>query len=202
MDNTKESLLNKLDKRIEEKINICNNILDRMDELKFKKLSYDSVDAGGNVVTMESTATLPVKAHDTDAGYDLVATRLTQEIDGSGKMILVYHTDIAVEIPIGYVGLLFMRSSISNYSLILTNATGVIDSGYRGELMMKYKVTTDALPRIYNIGDKIGQLVIVPCLMSKSILVDELSESDRGTAGYGSTDKEDSNITTKDNETI
>lgn len=157
--------------------------------LKFKKLDVVTKDKDGNPITLESKAVLPTKAHPTDAGYDLTATRITQELDEARKLILVYHTDLAVEIPIGYVGLIFMRSSVSKTSLTLANAVGVIDSGYRGELILKYKVTTDALPRVYEPEEKVGQLVLVPCYMADTEFVSELSSTDRGEGGFGSTDK-------------
>lgn len=157
--------------------------------LKFKKLDVVTQDKDGNPITLESKAVLPTKAHATDAGYDLTATRITQELDEARKLILVYHTDLAVEIPFGYVGLIFMRSSVSKTSLTLANAVGVIDSGYRGELILKYKVTTDALPRVYEPGEKVGQLVLVPCYMADTEFVSELSSTDRGEEGFGSTDK-------------
>lgn len=96
--------------------------------LKFKKLDVVTQDKDGNPITLESKAVLPVRAHSTDAGYDLTATRITQELDEARKLVLVYHTDLAVEIPEGYVGLIFMRSSVSKTSLTLANAVGVIDS--------------------------------------------------------------------------
>ena len=122
-------------------------------EVKFKKLAEDAV--------------IPSYANVGDAGMDLTATRFTQEFDKSGKMVLVYHTDLAVEIPEGYVGLLFMRSSVSQKSLMMCNCVGVIDSGYRGEIMGKFKLTTDALPTIYQPGEKFAQLVIVPFLTAE-----------------------------------
>lgn len=158
-------------------------------ELKFKKLNYVQNDKDGNPTIIESTGVLPIKAHPTDAGYDLTATRITQEVDGAGKIVLVYHTDIAVELPMNTVGLIFMRSSVSKRSITSCDAVGVVDSGYRGELIVKFKVTTDALPRIYNVGEKIAQLVVVPYLNLDPILVGELSEADRGDNGFGSTDK-------------
>ena len=83
-------------------------------EVKFKKLSDNAV--------------LPSKAHTTDAGLDLTCTNITSEINECGQFILVYHTGIAAEIPAGYVGLLFQRSSICKKSLSLTNAVGVVDA--------------------------------------------------------------------------
>lgn len=142
--------------------------------VKFKKLHDD--------------AKIPSYAHDTDAGLDLTAVSFTQEFDKSNKLVLVYHTGIAVEIPEGHVGLIFMRSSISNKSIALTNAVAVIDSGYRGELLLKYKITTDSLPTIYQPGEKIGQLIIIPYPKINPIEAEELSSSDRNEGGFGSTD--------------
>lgn len=143
-------------------------------DVKFKKLHDD--------------AKIPSYAHDTDAGLDLTAVSFTQEFDKSNKLVLVYHTGLAVEIPEGYVGLIFMRSSVSNKSISLTNAVAVIDSGYRGELLLKYKITTDSLPTIYQPGEKIGQLIIIPYPKINPIEVEELSSSDRNEGGFGSTD--------------
>jgi len=159
-------------------------------ELKFKKLDYIVKDKDGNETTMTSQGVLPERAHPTDAGLDLVATRLTQEVDASGKLILVYHTDIAVEIPEGYVGLLFMKSSIAQRSISLCNAVGVIDSDYRGEIMSKFKITTDAIPSVYQPGDKFAQLVIVPISLPTPVIVTELSETERGEGGFGSTEED------------
>ena len=142
--------------------------------VKFKKLHDD--------------AKIPSYAHDTDAGLDLTAVSFTQEFDKSNKLVLVYHTGLAVEIPEGYVGLIFMRSSVSNKSISLTNAVAVIDSGYRGELLLKYKITTDSLPTIYQPGEKIGQLIIIPYPKINPIEAEELDSSDRNEGGFGSTD--------------
>ena len=143
-------------------------------DVKFKKLHDD--------------AKIPSYAHDTDAGLDLTAVSFTQEFDKSNKLVLVYHTGLAVEIPEGYVGLIFVRSSVSNKSISLTNAVAVIDSGYRGELLLKYKITTDSLPTIYQPGEKIGQLIIIPYPKINPIEAEELDSSDRNEGGFGSTD--------------
>lgn len=160
-------------------------------ELKFKKLNYTVKDKEGNETTVESQATLPSRAHSTDGGLDLTATRITQEADMSGKLIITYHTDLAVELPQGTVGLIFMRSSVSKYSISLCNAVGVVDSDYRGEVIAKFKITTDAIPAVYQPGDKFAQLVIVPVYLLDPIFVDELSESERGENGFGSTDSKE-----------
>lgn len=154
-------------------------------ELKIKRLSDKAI--------------MPIRAHKSDAGIDLTATNISTEVNESGQLLLVYHTDIAVEIPEGYVGLLFPRSSISKKSMRLTNAVGVIDSGYRGEIMAKYQIVTDAMPSIYKEGERFAQLVIVPIPSIEITEVSELGVSDRGENGYGSTgngqiDNEISNI--------
>lgn len=145
---------------------------------------------------LSENAVLPVKAHASDAGFDLTATSCT--IDENGAM--VYGTGIAVEIPDGYVGLVFPRSSIAKKDIILSNCVGVIDSGYRGEVMAKFKPTNffnyysdcgRIVERphdgsIYGIGERIAQLIIMPIPEIEFEEVEELSDSERGTGGYGS----------------
>lgn len=99
-----------------------------MKELKFKKLDYVITKEDGITERVKSEGKLPTRATAGDAGLDLYSTRITQEVDNSGKLVLVYHTDIAVEIPEGYVGLLFMKSGVSKRSVTLCNAVGIIDS--------------------------------------------------------------------------
>ena len=140
---------------------------------------------------LSDKAVMPVRAHEGDAGLDLTCTNITSEVNECGQLILVYHTDLAVEIPEGYVGLLFPRSSIYKKSLIQTNCVGVIDASYRGELMVKFKATTDVIPAIYNVGDRFTQLVIVPYIAPVVTETTELSSTDRGTGGYGSSDNKD-----------
>lgn len=143
-------------------------------EIKFKKL--------------DPRAVAPVRAHNTDAGFDLVATQITTEINECGQLVLVYHTGLAIEIPDGYFGLLVPRSSIFKKSLALTNSAGIIDAGYRGEVMAKFKTTTDVVPAVYREGDKFAQLLILPVADATFTEALELSATDRGDGGYGSTD--------------
>ncbi len=155
------------------------------------------------VKKLNENAVLPAKAHASDAGFDLTATSRT--IDEYGN--IVYGTGLAFEIPEGYVGYIFPRSSISKKDLMLTNAVGVIDSGYRGEVMAKFKMAIDAglietesgehffartqFPgnKIYEVSDRIGQLIVMPLPDIELEEADELSTTDRGTGGYGSTGK-------------
>jgi dUTP pyrophosphatase len=123
-------------------------------------------------------AIIPTKAHTTDAGYDLYASSCHYE-----NGLVCYGTGIAVEIPEGYVGLVFPRSSIANTHLALSNSEGVIDSGYRGEIKAKFR---KGGTRGYNVGDRIAQLIIIPYPEVVFEEAEELSDSDRGTGGYGS----------------
>lgn len=125
-------------------------------------------------------AALPTKAHATDAGYDLYA--VSKAYDDVGNV--VYGTGIAVEIPRGYVGLVFPRSSIARTSLTLSNSVGVIDSGYRGEIMAKFRISK--IGTEYQRGERVAQLIIIPYPEIEFEEVEELSDSDRGTGGYGS----------------
>lgn len=164
-----------------------------MEQIKFKKLDYVTKDENGNEVTVKSEGVLPTRATVGSAGMDLYSTRITQEVDNSGKPVLVYHTDIAVEIPEGYVGFITMKSSVAKRSVMLCNCLGTIDSDYRGELIAKFKVTTDAVPTIYAQGEAFAQLVIVPCLILEPTLVEELSSTERGEQGFGEADKNNEN---------
>lgn len=100
-----------------------------------------------------------------------------------------YGTGIAIQIPEGFVGLLFPRSSVSNTPHSLANSVGVIDSDYRGEIIFRFRNTTKVEEdyNAYSYGDKIGQLIIVP--YPKIILkeVKQLEDTKRGFGGFGST---------------
>lgn len=173
-------------------------------------------------------AVIPTKAHATDAGFDLVA--VSRKFDEIGNV--VYGTGIAVEIPEGYAGLIFPRSSICKYDLALSNAVGVIDAHFRGEITAKFKPTllvsdvngrgVDAQdyegkertewdgqqvtfhgraanypdvsdgcapfpPRLYEVGERIAQMIILPYPEIEFEETDTLTGTERGTGGYGST---------------
>ena len=117
-----------------------------------------------------------------DAGADLVATSV-QLKDNQ----VIYGTGIAVEIPEGMVGLVFPRSSIRSTTLSMSNSVGVIDSGYRGEIMVTFNINSTNGAIYYSVGDRIAQLVIVPVPFIQYREVDELSETERGDQGHGST---------------
>lgn len=142
-------------------------------------------------------AKLPTKAHDDDAGFDLYAHSKTYDDENN----VVYGVGVAFEVPKGYVGLLFPRSSNAKKDLLLSNSVGVLDSGYRGEVLFKFKRTpkefADARGAFmtfqyssgYSIGDRIGQIIIMPYPDVEFVEVEELSETERGAGCYGSSGK-------------
>jgi dUTP pyrophosphatase len=183
-------------------------------------------------------AIIPTYSKDGDAGLDLVA--IDRYFDEYGNA--VYRTGLAFEIPQGYVGLVFPRSSVCKYDLTLTNAVGVIDSGYRGEVIAKFKpsllffdnplsvptsrgadendrlgsIQTDVYtqyvghngdwygansqwlakrgsrsfsPALYEVGERFAQMIILPYPKIQFVETENLSESERGNGGYGSSGK-------------
>ena len=128
-------------------------------------------------------AVIPAYSKKGDAGLDLTATSVT--LDDYNNV--VYGTGLAVEIPEGFVGLLFPRSSNAKTNLYLTNHVGVIDSSYRGEIMLKYKCIESFGKNTYQVGDRVGQIIILPYPSIEFKEVEELSVTERGTGGYGST---------------
>ena len=124
---------------------------------------------------------MPQKAHAQDAGFDLRACK----VERIGFDKIVCHTGLAFEIPDGYVGLLFPRSSIARTAMMLKNSVGVLDSCYRGEVTFKFRQLDNG--DTYNAGDKIGQIIIMPYPEIVFVESDNLSETERGSGGYGST---------------
>lgn len=158
-------------------------------------------------------AEIPKYAHRGDAGMDVVATSISVTND-----YIEYGTGLAFEVPKGYVMLIFPRSSNSKKDLLLCNSVGVLDSTYRGELKFRYKrvyriknqaseetngeMTTNSIvnpgmanemefdaSKWYWVGDKVGQIMILPYPEVHFIETDELSETERGEGGFGSTGK-------------
>jgi dUTP pyrophosphatase len=145
------------------------------------------------VKKLAANAVVPRYAKPGDAGLDLTATSVKRE----GSKV-IYGTGLAFEIPVGYVGLVFPRSSIHKSDLRLTNCVGVIDSGYRGEVMAVFDdkayapVRTDngnqiaAVGKGFGVGDRIAQMIILPYPSVELVKVDELSDTERGEGGFGS----------------
>ena len=127
-------------------------------------------------------AVVPTYAKPGDAGLDLTATSVS--FDEKTRKLKVGF-GLAMEIPFGYVGLLFPRSSVHKSGLIMSNCVGVIDSGYRGEVCSIFYVPEGAKP--YVVGDRCAQLIVMPYPQVQTVEADELSETARGTGGFGST---------------
>ncbi len=130
-------------------------------------------------------AVIPSYAKESDAGLDLVAT----SIISNTTFQITYGLGIALEIPEGFVGLVFPRSSIRNTELTLSNSVGVIDSGYRGELQATFNKSNGLDSISYKVGDRVCQIMIIPHPIIELFEVNELSESARGEGGFGSTGK-------------
>lgn len=169
------------------------------------------------VKRLSENAVIPTYGKPGDAGMDLKSISRNFDPDGN----VVYGTGLAFEIPEGFVGLLFPRSSNSKKDLLLSNSVGVIDSGYRGEVFFKFKPsaffadegwaepgtigkTTKSfdftmLPMsfkldnqeygcsLYEVGDRVGQIIIMPYPQVTFEEVSELSTTERGEDGFGST---------------
>jgi dUTP pyrophosphatase len=137
---------------------------------------------------LSSEALIPSYAKDGDAGMDVIATKVINEDLGS----ITYGTDIAMEIPKGFVGLIFPRSSIRKTNLQLSNSVGIVDSGYRGEIQATFNKIQgiDNIKRdSYKVGDRICQIMIIPYPPIEFKEVDELTNTERGKGGFGSTGK-------------
>ena len=135
-----------------------------------------------NIKKLHKKAVIPSYSKPGDAGMDLTITSIISE----NTFHISYGFGIAVEIPEGFVGLVFPRSSIRKTDLLLSNAVGVIDSGYRGEIQATFKkIGLDK----YEIGDRGAQIMIIPYPPIEFTEVEELSNTERGVGGFGSTGK-------------
>ena len=142
--------------------------------MQFRKLSVKMTDDAGYV---------PAYAHEGDAGLDLRAVENYDIEPGESAMV---RTGLRVEIPSGCVGLEFPRSGLGSRGITMRNCVGVIDSGYRGEVLCSLWNTTHETFHVEK-GDRVCQIVVMPycpCSVEES---ESLSESERGTDGYGST---------------
>lgn len=144
-------------------------------EVKLKKLSDKAV--------------IPSKAYPTDACFDLVATSIKYD---AANRCYIYGTGIAMEIPEGYVGHIYPRSSNRKTDCYMANHVGVVDCHYRGEVMVSFKdVNTECAVcesnAPYKVGDRIAQICFDKVVETEFKEVDELSDTDRGEGGHGST---------------
>ena len=147
-------------------------------EVKIKKLHKDAV----------------IPKYETVGSVGMDLTAVSKEYDEHGNV--VFGTGLAIQIPTGYYADLRPRSSISKYDLVLANSVGTIDADYRGELILKFKPSVyfgvnrgDDDGVMYNVGDRIAQIIIKPYPKVSFVEVDDLSETERGIGGFGSTNK-------------
>jgi dUTP pyrophosphatase len=134
---------------------------------------------------LHPAAVLPKYAKESDAGMDLVATSIKENT----TFKITYGLGIALEIPDGFMGLIFPRSSIRNTELILSNSVGVVDAGYRGELQATFVKSNGLDSLAYKVGDRVCQLIIIPHPIVEWTEVSELNNTERGDGGFGSTGK-------------
>ena len=126
---------------------------------------------------------VPAYAHEGDAGLDL---RAVEDVTVPAAWTAMVRTGLHVEVPDGCVGLVFPRSGLGSKGITLKNAVGVVDSGYRGEVLAAVWNTTLEDFNIHK-GDRICQMVVMPYMPCEVEVSDVLSDSERGTDGYGST---------------
>lgn len=138
------------------------------------------------VKKLNPNAVIPKYAKPDDAGLDLTATSCEYDEEMG---CYIYGTGLAIEIPKGFVGLVFPRSSVRKTQLSLTNCVGIIDSGYRGEIIVTYRQQRYGNQNIYDVGERVAQLVILPYPYVELVEAEVLSETERGTGGHGSTGK-------------
>ena len=139
-----------------------------------------------NIKKLNEKAVVPTYGSEFSAGADLYACIDEPLTIEAGKTVLV-HTGIAMEIPVGYVGLVFARSGLaSKKGLAPANKVGVIDADYRGEIMVALHNHSDEA-RTVEVGERVAQIALLPFLAADFDVVDELSDTTRGAGGFGST---------------
>jgi dUTP pyrophosphatase len=160
--------------------------------LESRKQTYwvknDIIDV--KIVKISEDAIIPTYSQIGDAGLDLTATSMIVT-DG----YIQYGTSLTIEIPEGYFGLLLPRSSITKAppGVSLKNNCGIIDSNYRGELLLRFELPYNISYGVSNdfivpkIGDRVGQLIILPYPKINFIVSEHISETNRGSGGFGST---------------
>ena len=171
---------------INELNNVFKQLSDDVTQTQYQTTPVNSFNPQQLIVKVKKlheNAVIPSYSKPGDAGMDLTITR---EIENTSFSVS-YGFGIAMEIPNGYVGLVFPRSSVRNQDLILSNCVGVIDSGYRGEIQSTFKKTNGLDSMKYKVGERGAQIIILPYPQVFMVESDELSDTERGTGGFGST---------------
>jgi dUTP pyrophosphatase len=168
-------------------ISEVNNVLGSLlnDASRHDKRETPSFNVKVGVKKLHPYAVIPSYSKPGDAGMDLTITRRISNTTYD----VTYGFGIAMEIPEGYVGLVFPRSSVRNKEIVLSNCVGVIDSGYRGEIQATFKKLQGLDSQQYEIGERGAQIMIVPYPKIEMVEKEELSNTERGDGGFGSTGK-------------
>lgn len=139
---------------------------------------------------LDTPECMPTRAHQWDAGADLRATTSCSIPPGAMRMV---DTGVAVKIPVGYVGLVFSRSSMGKVSVTLANSVGVIDESYRGNIKVMIKNHSPDMYYEITAGDRICQLVIMPVEIPDILVysgnAEDWNDTARGEQGFGSSGK-------------
>lgn len=140
---------------------------------------------------LHPNAVLPVASTEGAAGLDITAVEMVLSNDTGGHTV-TYNTGLAAEIPEGYVGLLFPRSSVHKMRLSLANSVGIIDADYRGEIKAIFRIVYESPDllwshNLYQPGDRVAQLMVIPIPHITPQWAEELTETARGEGGFGST---------------
>ena len=183
-DKTKKLINNAVKENVISNVdNVKNYIKSIVPQAKVPEPIIEPVKRKVKIKKLDPNAVIPKYSKDGDAGMDLTITDIKENTSFS----ITYGFGIAIEIPKGYVGLIFPRSSVRNQDLILSNCVGVIDSGYRGELQATFKKTQGLDSFSYNVGDRGAQIMIIPYPQIEFVETDNLSDTERGAGGFGST---------------
>ncbi|HUY70814.1 MAG TPA: dUTP diphosphatase [Gaiellaceae bacterium] len=133
---------------------------------------------------LRDDAVVPARAYAGDAGLDLAACERVELVPGARALV---PTGLAVAIPEGYAGFVQPRSGLAaKHGITIVNTPGLVDSGYRGELLVNLLNTDPHETFVVEPGMRVAQLVVVPIPELELVLVDELPESERGVRGFGS----------------
>ena len=139
------------------------------------------------IIKLSPNAMVPSYGSEYAAGADLYAYNEGKSITIEPGETVLIHTGIAMQIPVGYAGMIFARSGIATKrGLAPANKVGVIDSDYRGEIMVSLHNHSKDVQEVAD-GERIAQLVIMPYLQAEFIVSDELEDTKRGQGGFGST---------------
>ena len=141
-----------------------------------------------NVKKLKEQAIVPTYGSEFAAGADLYACLDAPVTIGPGETYLA-KTGIAMEIPVGYAGLIYARSGLATKKgLAPANKVGVVDADYRGEIMVALHNHSEEIQQIED-GERIAQIVLAPYITADFTVAESLEDTERGTGGFGSTGK-------------